>query len=39
LSVAEFGEQAVADLLNSHFIPEELVPAVPVAPDAMASKT
>ena len=27
LSVAEFGEQAVTHLLNSHFIPEELVPA------------
>ncbi len=28
LSVAEFGDRAVADLLNSNFIPEELVPAV-----------
>ena len=28
MSVAEFGDRAVADLLNSNFIPEELVPAV-----------
>lgn len=28
LTVAEFGDRTVADLLNSNFIPEELVPAV-----------
>ena len=27
LSVVEFGEHAVAHLLHSHFIPEELVPS------------